>query len=461
MTRVLIVSSDRVGRRMAGPAVRCWGLAKALSKTNDVLLAVPNKTDVKSSAFGLERYDDRSLGELAYQNEVLILQGKILASCPFLAEADRFLVIDLYDPFPLEVLAQVWGERGDLQELAFQRNMAPLVKQLQVGDFFICASEKQRDFWLGMLIALGRVNPLTYGSDESLRSLIDVVPFGVEDSPPTHSENVVKGVMKGIAPTDRLILWGGGIYDWFDPITLIRSMRMVVDTQPNARLLFMGMRHPNPEVVQSRKAAAAIQLSKELKLYGSNVFFNHGWVPYDERQNYLLEADIGVSFHLDNLETRLSFRTRILDYIWAGLPIVATRGDLMAELIERHDLGRTVAVQDVEGLVEALLELLSLPDLRQRYRSKFQKVARQFAWSRVIEPLANYCREPKRAADRQKGDISIATNELWRTTDIASLPYPRGSLLSKAWYSLRYEGPGLFLRRLKSYLRWVLSGRIQ
>ena len=37
------------------------------------------------------------------------------------------------------------------------------------GDFFLCARDKQRDFWLGQLAAVGRVNPVTYDADETLR----------------------------------------------------------------------------------------------------------------------------------------------------------------------------------------------------------------------------------------------------------------------------------------------------
>ena len=62
------------------------------------------------------------------------------------------------------------------------------------------------------------------------------------------------------------------------------------------------------------------------------MFFNEGWVDYDDRQNYLLESDIGVSTHLDHIETAFSFRTRILDYLWASLPIVATAGDSFADI---------------------------------------------------------------------------------------------------------------------------------
>ena len=40
-------------------------------------------------------------------------------------------------------------------------------------------------------------------------------------------------------------------------------------------------------------------------------------MPYDERADYLLDADVGVSTHFPHIETEFSFRTRILDYLWA------------------------------------------------------------------------------------------------------------------------------------------------
>ena len=84
--------------------------------------------------------------------------------------------------------------------------------------------------------------------------------------------------------------------------------------------------------------ARARALADDLGLTGTHVFF-HEWIDYDERQNFLLEADIGVSTHFDHVETAFSFRTRVLDYLWAGLPTVVTEGDVLAELITEHGRG--------------------------------------------------------------------------------------------------------------------------
>ena len=102
------------------------------------------------------------------------------------------------------------------------------------------------------------------------------------------------------------------------------------------RLFFLGLKHPNPHVARDAHGGARPgALADELGLTGTHVFFNEDWVEYDDRQNYLLESDVGVSTHLDHVETAFSFRTRILDYLWAGLPVVSTAGDALADIIER------------------------------------------------------------------------------------------------------------------------------
>ena len=94
---------------------------------------------------------------------------------------------------------------------------------LATGDAFVCASEKQRDFWLGALRARGRLDRALYERDPSLRTLIDVVPFGIDPEPPEPGP-AIRGVVPGIGADDRILLWPGGIWNWFDPLTVIRAV---------------------------------------------------------------------------------------------------------------------------------------------------------------------------------------------------------------------------------------------
>ena len=132
---------------------------------------------------------------------------------------------------------------------------------------------------------------------------------------------------------------------------------------------------------------------------GEHVFFNEGWVNYSERQNYLLEATLGVTTHFNSAETRFSFRTRALDYLWAGLPIVTTEGDSFAELVETEGLGLCVPPEDPDALEDALARLLYDREMADECRVRVAAVRERFRWAKVLEPLAQFCRDPRRAPD--------------------------------------------------------------
>jgi len=122
-------------------------------------------------------------------------------------------------------------------------------------------------------------------------------------------------------------------------------------------------------------------------------------VPYSERANYLADADLGVSTHLEHLETAFSFRTRILDYLWAGLPIVSTAGDSFAEIIASSGAGIVVPERDVDALTRAMDSLLfTAAGLGAAQAAK--KLGSTFHWATVAQPLVAYCLSVTPAADR-------------------------------------------------------------
>lgn len=452
---IALITNDVVGERMAGPGIRYWEFARALGQRFPVKLIVPPYVpmdptpDIKPPP-GASLFVCASSGELAEATktcDVLVTLGTSLLFYPFLLTLNRPLVLDLYSPFLLEGL-QRETEADLLEQLtAFENSLGRLVIQLRAGDFFLCASEKQRDYWLGLLSALERVNPHTYRQDPTLRRLIDVVPFGLPAGPPRHTRPVLKGVYRNIGPDDRVILWGGGIWNWLDADTLIKAIPLVLRRQANVRLFFMGIQRPNENVARMAAVDRAINLSRELGVYDQAVFFND-WVAYDERQNYLLEADIGASLHLDHVETRFSFRTRLLDYVWAGLPTVATRGDVLGESLAALGLARLVEPGDVEGLACAILDLLDRPGLRQESAPKFRQVAARYHWDIVLQPLIDYCAAPYLAPDK----AYLSRRPLAR-------PKTLRRLMVHSWRALRAGGVAGLLRHSRQYLQWRLGRR--
>ena len=290
----MVITDDVLTAKMAGPAIRAWHIAEALAVEHEVVLATTSDLcDVASAHFSVESADRVRFEELERWCDVAVVQGYLLHNVPELRGSSKVMVFDLYDPLHLEALVLTRDDEEPERSVNVANTVRTLEEQLTRGDFFICASDKQRDLWLGFLAALGRINPRTYGDDATLRRLIDVVPFGLPDDPPTQTRAVLRGVVPGIGLDDDVVIWGGGLYDWFDPTTLIRAIDKVRRTRPQVRLFFLGMRHPKPDIAESDVATEARRLADELGLTGTHVFFNEGWVDYHERQNYLLESDVG------------------------------------------------------------------------------------------------------------------------------------------------------------------------
>lgn len=384
---------------MAGPGIRCWELARALAFHANVVLAVPGTEAVPlPPGVSLCTYDPASwhtLAPVVSQASVLVCAGDTLDGFPQLSDAEPVLVVDGYDPHTIETLALFAGSPE--QENRHRKREEILRRQCLAGDFFICASERQRDWWLGLLEASGRINVHTYQEDPSLRRLVDVVPFGLASRPMEHTRQVLKGVWPGIGEQDRVILWGGGLWEWLDPLTAVRAVALLRPQRDDLRLVFPGTRHPNPVVPEMRMVARARSLAEQLGLLDHSVFFGE-WVPYEDWPNYLAEADVALSLHIDSLESRLAFRSRVLDYIWAGLPMVLTAGDATAELADRFGLGRLVAGADAQAVAEGILALLGVP--RDEFAAGFASARKALSWERAAAPLVEFCRHPRRAPDK-------------------------------------------------------------
>lgn len=412
---------------MAGPGIRAWHMAEVLADAHDVrLVTTAAAADRSGPRFVVESVDVTSAAAVGEWADVVVTHPGILRTHAAVAAGTAALVVDLYDPFHLENLEPGAASSPD-RHANFTHLNSVINDALVRGDFFLCASERQRDFWLGSLTALGRVNPDTYDADPTFAGLVAVAPFGIDANPPQHSRSVMRGVIPGIGVGDPIVLWAGGVYDWFDPLTLVEAISVVARSVPDVRLVFMGMVHPNPAIPPMQMAQKVRERADRLGLTGQHVFFNDRWVPYDERANYLLEADVGVSTHGMHIETAFAFRTRILDYLWAGLPIVVSRGDVFGDLATSEGLGIAVEPGRVDDLAKALSALLRDESGRAQCRENARRIAPSFEWPAVLEPLLAFCADPRVAADRRVVDSAQPSPDPAMRVDPS--PPPRGGRL--------------------------------
>jgi Glycosyl transferases group 1 len=440
VTRVLVVSGEPVGGEMAGPAIRAVELARVLRAYCDVTLAAPAPSLLADDGIELVEAaasDFDVLLRLLRAHDVVVAQQLPAQLLRYVQKLPIRYVADLYNPLMIELLEAMADARVPRERSLARRLTRTVLAQCAAADFMLCASEKQRDLWIGGIGLSGLIDLDSYRSDRTYRAFVDVVPFGLPDRPPVRTgPPVLKGAWSGIGEHDQVLLWGGGIWRWLDALTPIRAVERLAAQGRRVHLFFLGVQRPGADrLVVPSTAEQAISYAEERGLDGACVHFNRGWTPYEERQAYLLEADLGISAHYDHLEARFSFRTRVLDYLWAGLPMVLTRGDSMADLADRRGLGATVDPGDVDGFAAACAELL---DDRARMDATARRVAETapaFHWDQAARPLVDFCLHHRERPAPRRHPMAIAMATYGQ--------YP--AILAD---TIATEGPGGVARRL-------------
>lgn len=361
---------DRAGAAMAGPAIRAVELCRRLAAHHHVTLACPGAGELAGEPFAVHDHAPaRSLRPLLDGADALVTQG---FGFPFrdlfgLPKSLR-LLLDLYDPVQLELLAR-YGARPSADErlhLAMVRRRLLLL--LGRADHVLCASQRQRAFWLGWLGASGRLTPESLVDDPAATSLLAIVPFGIS------TDEAASRQPPAASPR---ILWWGGLWDWMDPLTPIRALDVLRRRGIDATLVLPAANRPGAEPMQ-----AALDAEREARargLWGSGVEQLAEWVPMRERAAVLASASVAVSCHRPGLEAELAFRTRLLDCVWAGLPVVATAGDDLSARAAAEGWALTVPPGDSDALASALARLLD-PAGNAAAREAAARARAAYAW---------------------------------------------------------------------------------
>ena len=443
-SHILMATSEGAEHSLAGSGIRTTQLAQVLSLKYKVTVVSPWADQIAGNLgnSNLHWVGLGAPGTELLDSSLVILQA--FSSRNLLSgltnTKDKYIVVDFYCPFWLENSISI-ADLNSSFKYQIRIDIDEVRDQLRIGDFFICATMRQRDMLIGMLSVIGRITPAQLHHDPALTSLIGIVPFGLTSNDFSATGQTVQSLMPAATREDRTFVWGGGIHDWLDVETPIRAMIALRDRRPKVRLLFATNRsHPEHD---SRRAALRAQLmAEDAGLLGKSVHFLDGWVPYDQRDRYLRGATAGIVCHQDHVETRFAFRTRVLDYLWAGLPIVTSDGDEFADLVRKFDLGIVVPPGDPQALANAFVNLVERIDAGEPFKDRIASIRPLYHWNEVAKPLLEFCANPRKTA--HLGDQVLMAG----LPDVMTPRREVSRLLYRTMTVLRNEGPKTVVRKV-------------
>lgn len=359
---VVVHTPDVVGDRMAGPGIRAWHLAAELARHFPTRLiarsegSAPDSKERPAAAVTLIEHGSDAAREALRDASVLVGQP---ARGFRKRRREQRIAYDLFDPTVLE-LRELYGSAPSVrQRIHLAAEWWRLAEAVMRADLLVCAAGKQREL---------------YERLQSSDAPWIEVPFGID-----LGETGVCEKSK-----DNIVIWGGGTWEWLDPIGAVDAIVRVNQAGVPARLLFLGRARPNRNLIDRRRDDRFDQL---LARGGPYVSANEEWVPYRERLSWLRSGKIAIMLHRRTAEADYSIRTRLFDAIAAGIPVVASAGGFAAELVERESLGVVVPPEDTGAAAEAIRRLLTDDDLYTTAVKNLERIRPQFAWEVVTRPL--------------------------------------------------------------------------
>ncbi len=172
--RVLVVSNDHVGSQ-DGRARASGRITSRRSspKHFSVTLAAPDASDIALDGVELvtvQPTDSRALTMLALEHDAVVSQRLPINTALRLAASHVRSSTTCTHP----CRSRCWRSRAMRRQAStcdFTSDTSVLCSKttLATGDAFICASDRQRDLWLGWLGALGRLDATRHARDTSFR----------------------------------------------------------------------------------------------------------------------------------------------------------------------------------------------------------------------------------------------------------------------------------------------------
>jgi glycosyltransferase involved in cell wall biosynthesis len=365
-----------------GPGFRMWNLLREVGRTHSVHVVslyesfhrgrpepAPRTTP---EGFGFEAPShrpatvQRRLRELA--PDILYLPWQCVA---FIGRSNQRIptLIDYVGPGLLEEFVG----RG--------RTPAPLIdlclSSFGYGDLYLTTTERERFYVLGLLAASHRLVEPVFDRLDPLVKVVRMTPGPGEAARPARK-----------SPDRLVVLLAGAFLPWYDYSVLadaVDALDPSVAARLTVRVLGGNPRDP-PQVERVRSSLARGR--------NAGCFEFVGLVPFQRRLDFYRTADVALAVGPTSVEDDLSARTRVVDALGVGLPILAPgRDEYSRDVI---DGGAGFEYTSAASLTSWFTRLLSEPSLLAAASAQIPPVLRErFNATEAARPVLEFIDHPR------------------------------------------------------------------
>lgn len=394
--------------RMSGPGLRSWHFSKVLLDAGHHVCLIADRIygSYPDAQLPLHTHRDarwtyHSVADTLWHNPSALkpLVAAFKADCAIgITTTASAVAADLVGDLPLwcdlygsimaeaQLKALVYGDDSHLSHFfAFER------KAIERGDIFSSVSDRQGWSLIGELGLWGRLNQWTAGYE-----FVSTLPIASETDPYLPTKAVIRGSLA--TPEQFVILFSGGYNTWTDVDTLFNALEQVMSARPNAVFISTGGKiegHDDVTYARFQKLTRGSRYAGRYHL--------QGWVPSADVANYYLESDLAVNADRLSYETKLGSRTRILDWLRAGLPSVSSNLTELAGQVAEHGAGLVYEPGNADDLARVIIHCIDNRDwLRTMGDCARRLLLEKYTYEATSRQLLAWVAQPRHAPDYDK-----------------------------------------------------------
>lgn len=276
----------------------------------------------------------------------------------------------------------------DLLTGEFYRRFLPVLMR---ADAFSTCSGAQRAALIGQLSMIGRLTAKNAGYE-----LVHAIPNSIGDEDLRLLSAIERRPRRPDEPF--VVLWSGGYNTWCDPALLFDVLERAMREEPLLRFVSTGGAiggHYDDGYEAFRARVARSPHADRYHLAG--------WVQTAELPAYYGDAHAAILTDRFGYEGALGARTRMLDWLAAGLPIVCTRLSEISHELEREGAALCAECGDAEGLAAHVVRLARDPELAVSMGELGRRhVASRLRAGPTLRALRAWASAPARAPDGER-----------------------------------------------------------